>query len=109
VETLSVADARGPALGIFPGATYQNSTLSVQPEDFILLFTDGLFEVENERAEMFSEERVREVVEEFAELPPEPLVKALLGEVERFSGGTPFEDDLCLVGVHIARTAASAA
>lgn len=109
VETLSVAENRGPALGIFPGAKYENSTLAVQPEDFILLFTDGLFEVENERAELFSEERLREVVAEHADLPPEPLVKALLGEVERFTGGTPFEDDLCVVGVHIARISATAA
>ena len=109
VEALSVGENRGPALGIFPGMKYQNSTQVLQPEDFILLFTDGLFEVENERAELFSEERLREAVEQHAGLPPKPLVQAVLDDVERFTGGSPFEDDLCVVGVQIARVASSAA
>lgn len=109
VEPLIVAESRGPALGIFPGMKYQNSTQRLNPEDFILLFTDGLFEVENEKAELFSEERLREAVELHAGLPPEPLVQAVLRDVEQFTGGTPFEDDVCVVGVQIARVASSAA
>jgi serine phosphatase RsbU (regulator of sigma subunit) len=109
VEALSVPESRGPALGIFPGAKYQNSTQTVQPEDFILLFTDGLFEVENEKAELFSEERLRETVEQHADLPPEPLVQAVIHDVEQFTGGGPFTDDLCVVGVQISKTFTSAA
>jgi serine phosphatase RsbU (regulator of sigma subunit) len=109
VEPLREPETRGPALGIFPGTKYQNSTQTLQPDDLILLFTDGLFEVENERAELFTEERLRETVEQHAGLPSEPLVRAVLEDVERFTGGSPFEDDVCVVGVEIARVVSSAA
>ena len=109
VEALSLPQNRGPALGIFPEAHYQSSTHPLQPEDFIMLFTDGLFEVENSKAELFTEERLRGAVEHFSDLRPEPLVQAVLHEVETFSGGAPFTDDLCVVGVHIARLQNSAA
>jgi len=109
VEVLSLPESRGPALGIFPEATYQSHTQKLEPEDFILLFTDGLFEVENTRSELFSEERLREAVEQHAELAPEPLVQAVLHDVEAFTEGGAFTDDLCVVGVHIARVESSAA
>jgi sigma-B regulation protein RsbU (phosphoserine phosphatase) len=109
VEVLSLPESRGPALGIFPEAIYQSHTQKLEPEDFILLFTDGLFEVENTRSELFSEERLREAVEQHAELAPEPLVQAVLHDVEAFTEGGAFTDDLCVVGVHIARVESSAA
>jgi len=109
VEALSQPQNRGPALGIFPEAVYTSSTHPIQQEDFIMLFTDGLFEVENARAELYSEERLRGVVEAYAKLRPEPLVQAVLQEVETFSDGAPFTDDLCIVGVHIAHLLNTAA
>jgi len=109
VEVLNLPESRGPALGIFPEATYQSHTQKIEPDDFIFLFTDGLFEVENASAELFSEERLREAVEQHAELPPEPLVQAVLHDVESFTGGSAFTDDLCVVGVHIARVESTAA
>ena len=109
VESLTPPHLRGPALGIFPKAAYQCGTHVLKAEDFIMLFTDGLFEVENRESELFSEERLRAVVEMHSELPPEPMVQAVFDDVEAFTGGAPFTDDLCVVGVHIARLLNTAA
>jgi sigma-B regulation protein RsbU (phosphoserine phosphatase) len=109
VEALTPPHLRGPALGIFPKAAYQCGTHVLKAQDFIMLFTDGLFEVENLKAELFSEERLRAVVEMHSELPPEPMVQAVFHDVEAFTGGAPFPDDLCVVGVHIARLQNTAA
>ena len=94
---------RGPALGIFEKATYPNHTYSLSPDDLILLFTDGLFEVENAKAELFSEARLLDAVSQHTELGPEPLLNALVKDVEDFTGGNEFSDDVCVVGVHVAR------
>ncbi len=109
VEPLSLEGSRGPALGIFADAIYPTCSHAIQPNDVILLFTDGLFEVENARAELFSEERLREAVGHHAQLPPKSLLQAVLGDVEEFTGGVPFGDDLCVVGVRIARMESTAA
>ena len=37
---------QGPVLGIFPAATYLNSYGTASANDLVVLFTDGLFEVE---------------------------------------------------------------
>ena len=36
--------AHGPLLGVFPGADFPEITVELQPEDTLLLYTDGLIE-----------------------------------------------------------------
>jgi len=95
--------ARGPALGIFSEAEYSNDFCEVEAGDIVLLFTDGLFEVENARGELFSESGLREAIARFAKLAPEALIRAAVAEAEKFASGRPFPDDMCVVGVEITR------
>jgi Stage II sporulation protein E (SpoIIE) len=46
VEALSFDEGHGPALGIFDEAQYGTSYRTTAAQDLIMLFTDGLFEVE---------------------------------------------------------------
>ncbi len=94
---------RGPALGIFSQAEYSNDSCEVEAGDVVLLFTDGLFEVENARGELFSESGLREAIARFAQLAPEALIRAAVEEAEKFASGRPFPDDMCVVGVEITR------
>jgi len=104
VEPLcSHTEERGPALGIFEETTYANDTLPLAADDLILLFTDGLFEVENSREELFSEGRLLEAVARHTDLGPEPLLHAVVEDVEQFTEGRAFSDDVCVVGVHVAK------
>ena len=108
VTPLSASASRGPALGIFSDAVYHNELHPLAKDDLILLFTDGLFEVENADAELFSEDRLRETVAQHTELPPDPLVAAVVHDVELFTGRTTFPDDICVVAVQVARLTTSA-
>jgi len=61
----------GPAIGIFAQSVqFFTYTHTVSAQDLILLFTDGLFEVENSKGEIFSEERLRDLFLQYAGLPP---------------------------------------
>jgi sigma-B regulation protein RsbU (phosphoserine phosphatase) len=71
--------------------------------DVLLLFTDGLFEVENSRGEWFSESGLREAISRSVDLPTEGLIQAAVAAAERFAAGRPFPDDMCVVGVEITR------
>jgi serine phosphatase RsbU (regulator of sigma subunit) len=93
----------GPALGIFAQAEYSNQSCEVAAGDVLLLFTDGLFEVENSRGEWFSESGLREAISRRVDLPTEDLIQAAVTAAERFAAGRPFPDDMCVVGVEVTR------
>ncbi len=87
----------GPALGIFDGQSYEMFRGTLSPGDLVLLFTDGLFEVEGPDGELFDQNRLKEVVRNRMHLPPQELQQAILNDVKRFSADGTFIDDVCLV------------
>ena len=97
----------GPALGIFEDAQYRTDELAVKADDLILFFTDGLFEVENADAESFGEARLREAIRRRAGGPTNQLMDDVFTEIESFADGHVFPDDVCLVGMEIARVTAA--
>jgi sigma-B regulation protein RsbU (phosphoserine phosphatase) len=67
--------------------------------DVFLLFTDGLSEAMNARAELFGERRLRDVLETatFAEADEQELKDRILEEIRRFVGGAAQNDDMTMV------------
>ncbi len=91
-----------PALGLFEAASYQTSEVKLDPRDVVLLFTDGVYEVQDSANELYTQQLLVAAVEKRLQLPVSQLVDELLGEVQRFSAGTGFTDDVCLVGMELA-------
>ena len=59
VEPLANASGRGqPALGLFDDPPYQTTETTLAPGDFLMLFTDGLYEVQGQNEELYSQERL---------------------------------------------------
>ena len=102
-EKLQGVGRRGPALGLFPSITYATSTTPMEEGDLVMLFTDGLFEVEGADGESFSEEQLQETVSRHASLPPEEFFVQVLNEVRGFSNRESFDDDVCVVGMKVQR------
>jgi phosphoserine phosphatase RsbU/P len=74
VAAIATRQTTGPALGLVDEMEYGTHECPVAADDLILLFTDGLFEVENASDEAFSEGRLRESVRARAGTPPAQLV-----------------------------------
>lgn len=91
----------GPALGLFEGIDYKTCRSSLSAGDCILLFTDGLFEVEAADERLYGEKRLLDSVSQQIDLPAEELLNRLLVEAREFSGGGTFLDDVCLVAVEV--------
>ena len=91
----------GPALGLFDDAVYSNSHCELSPHDTLLLFTDGLFEVEGPGGEIYDYRRLLEAVNRRRELPAFQLCYEVIEEVQRFSAGRHFSDDVCLVAMEV--------
>jgi phosphoserine phosphatase RsbU/P len=93
----------GPALGLFPGAKYETSRRKLSPRDVVLLFTDGLFEVEGNGGQLYDYQKLLKAVADRTVLPVAELCRSLIDEVQQFSATQSFDDDVCLVAMDIDR------
>jgi sigma-B regulation protein RsbU (phosphoserine phosphatase) len=103
VEVLKYADGKArPALGFFDDTTYPTASRPLSGGDVVMLFTDGLFEVEGAQNQQFSQELLLEGVRKHARLHCDELFTELLREIPEFSANHEFTDDVCLVGMEVA-------
>ena len=100
VELLRNAAGKSqPALGLFDDPQYQTTETTLEPGDLVMLFTDGLYEVQGPNEELYSQERLLLDVKSRAQKPVAPLFDELLDSIRAFSVDHEFEDDVCLVGM----------
>jgi sigma-B regulation protein RsbU (phosphoserine phosphatase) len=100
VEPLANTSGRSqPALGLFDDPPYQSSEITLAPGDFLMLFTDGLYEVQGQNEELYSQERLMLDVKSFLAHPPAVLFDELLSVIRNFAVNGQFDDDVCLVGM----------
>jgi serine phosphatase RsbU (regulator of sigma subunit)/putative methionine-R-sulfoxide reductase with GAF domain len=104
VETLGFDEGHGPVLGIFEEAEYCTGYCATAAEDLVMLFTDGLFEVEIANGEYYGQERLLATVRDRMRLPAGELFAEVLAEVQERCVWREFEDDVCLVGMEVTRT-----
>ena len=103
VPVLNASGKSQPALGLMEDARYQSSELLLSPNDMILLYTDGLIEVQNQKSDLYTQQLLLSAVDRLKEHPAPKLFDELLKEVGNFSEGSGFTDDVCLVGLELAR------
>jgi PAS domain S-box-containing protein len=88
-----------PALGLFEDPPYTTSETTLTPGDFLMLFTDGLYEVQGQHEELYSQERLTLDVKNLLGHPPGILFDELLAAIRAFAVNGAFDDDVCLVGM----------
>ena len=103
-EPLRFQGSQGPVLGIFQKATYQNSYCEASANDLVVLFTDGLFEVEVADSEYYGADRLLAAVGNRMHLPAAQLFSEVVAEIQRSCVSGRFTDDVCLLGVELKRT-----
>jgi sigma-B regulation protein RsbU (phosphoserine phosphatase) len=95
VERLSTG---GLPLGIQTDAAYSAAEVTLGPGDWLVIFTDGLVEAENQTAEPYGEERLMAALQAGVAATPEVLLQRMIAEVNSFVGSTPQHDDItCMV------------
>ena len=105
VEPLVNATGKSqPVLGLFEDATYQTTEVKLNPKDLVMLFTDGLYEVQDRNDELYSQEMLVAGVQRRAQLSAPQLFDELLAEIRSFAADNGFSDDVCLVAVEYAGT-----
>src|SRR5271166_3383994 len=102
-EPLRFKGPQGPVLGIFPAATYPNSYGTASANDLVVLFTDGLFEVETADDEYYGADRLLAAVRKRMHLSARQLFGEVVAEIQGACISGQFRDDMCLLGVELRR------
>jgi sigma-B regulation protein RsbU (phosphoserine phosphatase) len=95
-----MADAtqRGPALAICEGVDYQTVDIPLEPDDSVVMYTDGIYEVIGVDNEEFGEQRLLEATRRHVGRNLPELFPALINDARHYSADGAFDDDVCLVG-----------
>jgi serine phosphatase RsbU (regulator of sigma subunit)/DNA-binding NarL/FixJ family response regulator len=87
----------GMALGVSEEATWQQKLIKLSPGDLLVMYTDGITEAHNRQGSLFSEARLQEIIQDHRQRSAEEILKAIVGEVSRFTEDAPDQDDMALV------------
>ena len=90
-----------PALGVFPEATYTQSSRPVRQGEVFVLLTDGVHEATNGSGEEFGLARLHAAFESALRRPGAEIGREIVDDLHRFVNPEPLADDICLVSVEI--------
>jgi len=82
-------------------AQYKSSEVLLSPDDMLLLYTDGLIEVQSPKSDLYTQQLLQKAVHRLMHATAPQLLDDLLKEVREFSGDAPFTDDVCIVGMEL--------
>jgi phosphoserine phosphatase RsbU/P len=88
---------RGALLGVFPGRPYQSLTLTLDPGDLLMVYTDGVTEAENTDGEPFGVQGCRSLLAEAGQGPLDALIQELRQSLRGFTSSQHLEDDCTLL------------
>ncbi len=89
-------DQAGLPVGVIDDYVFESYQRELEPGDFVTIFTDGFSEAMNSRRDLYSIEKLAEVIGN-NEIGPHDLGQHVLNDVRRFAGDFPQSDDMCLV------------
>lgn len=90
--------ATGMPLGLMPGMQYEETEVTLNSGDHLLMLSDGLVEAHDAQREMFGLDRLRQVLS--ASQDQAPLIESVLASYQTFTGAAhEQEDDITLVTI----------
>ena len=91
----------GMALGVDSGSVFdrltRNSTVPLEPNDCLILYTDGITEALDQNGQEFGMNRTVAAIQASAPQGAPAIVKRLTEELRAFAGNTPQNDDITLI------------
>jgi sigma-B regulation protein RsbU (phosphoserine phosphatase) len=90
-------DAASSAVGLLDEATFRTGHCFLESGDRVVIYSDGLTDLQNPAGDFFGLRRLKEVIGVHAALPCAELHQAILEAVEDFTAGHEQSDDLTLL------------
>jgi sigma-B regulation protein RsbU (phosphoserine phosphatase) len=87
----------GIALGMFDSSSYTAGQVTIQPDELVAIYSDGITEAENQAGQPFDEAGLEAALREQRRQPITAIGGSIVRAVERFTGETKFADDLTIL------------
>jgi sigma-B regulation protein RsbU (phosphoserine phosphatase) len=85
-----------PALGLLNDAEYYEHSITLNVGDYLLIYSDGVTEAQNESGEFFGEERLIGLIVNDSPENSRQLGKNILNSINSFVDKAPIHDDLTM-------------
>jgi sigma-B regulation protein RsbU (phosphoserine phosphatase) len=95
-EKVEQLDKNAPALGLIKEADFNKQLVSLDRNDFMIVYSDGLTEAKNESGEFFGEAKLIELLKTRQTMTSQQLGEMIIANVDDFIGKIPAHDDLTL-------------
>ncbi len=86
-------------VGMFAEAEYQSARVTLEPGEYLVIYTDGVSEAANPRNELFEEVRLRKIMESFTGDTVDGLADVIKEGMRAFTEGAPQSDDITILVV----------
>ncbi len=87
----------GLLLGAFPEAEYETGEILFDPEDMLVMFTDGLSEAMDSNDNEYGERRIAEFVKKNRARPTAIICSMIVKNIKQFASGDSDLDDMTLI------------
>ena len=94
----------GPVVGARAGLAYKEDHLELNPDDLLLMYTDGVTEAMDPSEHLYSEDRLRELIAAARLATVEEAVDATVESVKDFEDGAEQADDITVLAVRYSGT-----
>jgi len=84
----------GPMVGVMPGAPYGQSEITLDIDDKIILYTDGITEAFDASRNEYGEGRLENFIQRSTKLGTKQIVETLVQDVDEFVGDEEQSDDI---------------
>ncbi|MBC8450156.1 MAG: GAF domain-containing protein [Chloroflexi bacterium] len=88
---------RGTVLGVLEEIRLEEQTISLEPGDVVIFYTDGVTEAFSPQGDIFGDQRLQAAVEAAAGSSAQAMLEAICDAVDEFVGDNPPSDDLTLM------------
>ena len=88
-------------IGVLPDIEHNVFEESLEPGDWLLMYSDGIVEAENEHRDQFGDDRLKSCLMAHINHSPVEVKKAIFNEVTEFMGEGPQKDDMTVVVVKL--------
>jgi sigma-B regulation protein RsbU (phosphoserine phosphatase) len=95
-----VLELSGIPPGLIPTASYEMTSVTLEPGDTMLFCTDGITDAKDRDGEFFSIERLMAICETVDPAKPGEILGRLFAALQKFSCGSPQHDDMAAALFH---------
>jgi phosphoserine phosphatase RsbU/P len=96
-NNLTKLSVGGLVAGIVPSYPFEETSICVNQDGLLVLFSDGITEAMNSDEEEFNEDRLKEVILKNRNELPENLIEIIFKEVQEFCNSAEQMDDMTIV------------